>query len=160
MVMSSWQEFQVEQPDLAAAVQERFDAHDYKVLGTVRRDGSPRLSGVEISVRDGELWLGGLPGSVKFVDLRRDPRFALHSGSDDPSSWRGDAKIAGTAMEIVDEATKADFVAAAGEMPPGPFELFRLELTEAVVVQLGEPADHLVIDSWHQGRGRNRVERR
>lgn len=160
VAMTSWQRFEGDQPDLAAAVRERFDAHDYKVLGTVRRDGSPRVSGVEISFREGELWLGGLTGSVKFVDLRRDPRFALHGGSDDPKSWRGDAKIAGIAVEVVDEATKAAFAEAAGELPPGPFELFRLELTEAVIVRLGEPADHLVIESWHEGRGRHRVERR
>jgi len=157
--MTSWQQFHSEDPDFAAVVQERFASHDYKVLGTVRRDGSPRVSGVEISIRDGQVWLGGLPGSVKFVDLRRDPRFALHSGSD-PTSWQGDAKIAGTAVEIVDEPTKTAFVAGAGEMPPGPFELFRLDLTEAVVVSLGKPADHLVIESWHEGKGRQRVERR
>ena len=44
-------------------------------------------------------------------------------------------------------------------MPPEPFELFRLEVTEAVVVRLEEPADHLVIESWHEDRGRQRTER-
>ena len=38
----------------------------------------------------------------KALDLRRDPRFALHSGSDDPPGWAGDAKLAGVAEEITD----------------------------------------------------------
>jgi hypothetical protein len=46
-----------------------------------------------------------------------------------------------------------------GEAPPGPNHLFRADVTEVSVVRLGEPADHLVIDAWHEGRGVTRVER-
>jgi hypothetical protein len=34
--------------------------------------------------------------------------------------------------------------------------LFRADVTEVVVVALGEPADHLVVESWHPGRGVSR----
>jgi len=43
--------------------------------------------------------------------------------------------------------------------PPGPSHLFRADVTELVVVRLGEPADHLVIESWHDGRGVKRSRR-
>ena len=30
---------------------------------------------------------------------------------------------------------------------------FRVDVTEVALTRVGEPADHLVIESWHQGRG-------
>ena len=36
---------------------------------------------------------------------------------------------------------------------------FRLDITELVVVRLGDPADHLVIESWHEGRGVSSIRR-
>ncbi|MBA3464363.1 MAG: pyridoxamine 5'-phosphate oxidase family protein, partial [Deltaproteobacteria bacterium] len=54
----------------------------HKTVATLRRDGSPRVSGTELTSYDGQLWLAGMPGALRFADLRRDPRFALHSGSD------------------------------------------------------------------------------
>ncbi|MQA13713.1 MAG: pyridoxamine 5'-phosphate oxidase [Pseudonocardiaceae bacterium] len=154
--MVGWERFREQAPELAAAVRERFDAHGHKTMATIRADGSPRISGTEVQFRDGQLWLGGMPGSRKCLDLRRDGRVAIHSGSDDPDAWTGDAKIAGSAVEVTDEQVIARFADGA---PPGPFHLFRIELTEAVVVSLGRPADHLVIESWHEGRGTDRVER-
>ena len=155
--MAGWQRFCDDAPELSAAIRRRFDAHGHKTMATLRRDGAPRISGTEITFRAGELWLGGMSGSLKCRDLRRDPRLAVHSGSDEPDVWTGDAKVAGVAVEVTDDDVLASFADGA---PPGPFHLFRLDLTEAVVVRLGEPADHLVIESWRQGRGLRRIERR
>lgn len=162
--MPSWAELEAAEPDLAAAIAARFAAHKHKILGTVRADGSPRLSGIEAEVRDGELMLAGMPRGRKFEDLRRDPRFALHSGSDDadpedPGAWSGDAKLAGVAIELTDPADLAHYAGQTEHMPPGEFELFRLDLREAVVIRMGEPADHLVVDQWHHERGRTSVRR-
>ena len=93
--------------------------------------------------------------AVKALDLQRDPRFAIHSGSADPPDWRGDAKIAGRAEEITDPDTVARITGRAGRTS----HLFRLDVTEVVVVRLGDPADHLVIDSWHEGRGLSSIRR-
>ena len=38
--------------------------------------------------------------ALKARDLQRDPRFALHSGSDEPDDWVGDAKLAGIVEEV------------------------------------------------------------
>ena len=96
--------------------------------------------------------------SLKTLDLRRYSRFALHSGSEDPPEWRGDAKVAG----FVEETTGPERIAAvSGEnAPPGPSHHFRADVAELVVVRLGEPPDHIVIESWHAGRGVTRRERR
>ena len=40
-----WSRFEAEAPELAAAVQARFAAHIHHIIGTLRPDGSPRLSG-------------------------------------------------------------------------------------------------------------------
>ena len=163
--MTSWGELAAAEPEFATALRSRFDAHRHKLLATLRADGAPRISGIEIDLRDGELWLAGMPGARKFADLRRDPRLALHSSSEDsdpqdPTVWAGDAKVSGTAVEIVDPAALDAYAAASPQpMPPGPFELFRVALTEAVLVRIGEPADHLLIEHWRPGRGLERVQR-
>jgi len=150
---------------LGSAARERFDAHRHKVLATLHRDGSPRISGVEATFLDGVLYLGMMPGSAKGADLRRDPRMALHSTSPepddaDPSGWVGDAKLEGRAIEVVDEHERARFAGAQDGMPPGTFDLFRIDVTSLATVRVGEPADHLVIDTWREGQGLRRIERR
>jgi hypothetical protein len=84
--------------------------------------------------------------------------FALHGGSDDPPEWRGDAKLAGRAIEVNDPERIAEINGEGA--PPGPSHLFRADIAELVVVRLGDPPDHIVIESWHAGRGVERSERR
>ena len=98
--MASWSEFAAAAPELAERVQERLDAHRHKTIATLRSDGSPRISGTEAGIEDGELTIGSMWQALKARDLQRDPRFALHSGSDEPDDWHGDAKVAGVAIEI------------------------------------------------------------
>ena len=105
--MSSWTEFEAAAPELAAAVRDRLAAHRHQTLATLRRDGSPRISGTESQIADGELWIGSMWQARKAHDLQRDPRFALHSGSDHPDEWKGDAKVAGVVEEITDPEPRA-----------------------------------------------------
>jgi Pyridoxamine 5'-phosphate oxidase len=163
--VATWNEVTKAAPELAAAVQRRFDAHIHKTLATLRADGSPRISGIEASFRDGEVWLGMMPDSRKARDLQRDPRFALHSATVDPKMADGDAKLAGRAIEIIDQGTIDWFAGLEGEekgeAPPEPFHLFRVEVEEIVLTTLGgDPPDHLVIETWRERRGVSRVERR
>jgi hypothetical protein len=146
--VASWAEVEQQAPELRALAREFLDALKHKTLATVRRDGSPRISGTELEIADGELWLGSMWRAVKALDLLRDPRFALHSGSPDPDAgWRGDAKLAGRAVDATAEGATS--------------HRFRLDVTELVVVRLGgDPPDHLIIEAWHEGRGLSRRERR
>lgn len=97
--MATWQEFSLAAPELAAPVRARFEAAKHHVLATVRRDGSPRVSGTEVEfTEDGRLATGSMAGAVKAADLRRDPRFALHANPGDGSMDGGDSKIAGVAV--------------------------------------------------------------
>jgi hypothetical protein len=160
--MPSWDQIVREAPELAAAVQARFDAHRHKVLGTLRADGSPRLSGIEVTFRDGELWLGMMPDSRKAFDLRRDPRLALHSATVDPDLLEGDARITGSAVEVTDAGAMTALVEGDARHEAGApaGHVFRVDVTELMLIRIGDPADHLVIEMWHEGRGVERIERR
>jgi hypothetical protein len=155
--MPSWSDFEAAAPELAARVRERLDAHAHKTLATVRRDGSPRISGTETALREGELWIGSMWQARKARDLQRDPRFALHSGSDEPAEWKGDAKLAGVAEEITDpERVREINGDAAGG---GPSHLFRLDLREVSTVGLDEARKALVIDVWTPDGGVRTIKR-
>jgi hypothetical protein len=153
--MARWQQVEREAPEFAAAVRRLFEAHKHKTIATLRRDGSPRISGTEADFRDGDLWFGSMWLARKAVDLRRDPRFALHSGSEDPpegdpSIWPGDAKLSGRAVEVAKPA---------GEASGEPSHLFRVDIDEVVWTRVGSPADHLVIELWRPGAGLRRFRR-
>ncbi|MDQ3724520.1 MAG: pyridoxamine 5'-phosphate oxidase family protein [Actinomycetota bacterium] len=153
--MASWQEFEAAAPEMAAEVRKRFDAHTHKTIATLRKDGSPRISGTETNFAEGELWIGAMWESRKALDLRRDPRFALHSGSDDPPEWEGDAKIEGVAEEILDEET----VRRLNGSEVGKSHLFRLEIRSAATVGLTEDRKRLRVRSWNLERGVRTLER-
>ena len=163
--MATWSEVEQTVPDLAEAVRVAFDAHKHKVLATLRTDGSPRLSGNEATFRDGDVWLGMMYQSRKALDLRRDARMELHSAPVDEALKHGDARLAGRAVEITDPEMLRTFAGDPGEEdggnePPEPFHLFRVDITDVTLIRVGDPADHLVIESWSAEAGYKRIERR
>jgi hypothetical protein len=153
--MTRWVDLAAAEPEFAERVRARFGIRKHCTMATLRRDGSPRISGteVEFNADDGELYLGSMPGARKALDLRRDPRLALHSPTADPpdgnsGAWEGEAKIAGVAQEVGDR-NQAD-----------ESHRFKIEITEVVLTHLNEAADHLVIESWHPERGLERRSRK
>jgi hypothetical protein len=153
--VARWSDVEAAAPQLAAEARRRFEAHKHHVLATLRRDGAPRASGTEVQFRDGDLWIGSMLDARKAADLRRDGRFALHSASEDPPAWPGDAKLAGRMVEVAD----AETVERINGTAVGPSHLFRADVTELVLVHLNDAADKLVVESWHEGRGVARIER-
>lgn len=130
-------------------------------MATLRSDGSPRISGIEAKFIGDDLWFGSMPGSRKGGDLARDPRFALHSGSIDPPSWEGDAKVAGLAEEIVDRDRKVEIFRAMGaEDVPDDSVLFRADVREVAVTRLTEGKDELAIDFWSEAGGARSLTRK
>ncbi|MGW1977869.1 pyridoxamine 5'-phosphate oxidase family protein [Streptomyces sp. NPDC001889] len=153
---ASWSGFRAAEPAFADAVQDRFGKHRHHVLATLRKDGSPRVSGIEVIFRDGELWLGMMPGSAKARDLRRDPRLALHANPGEGDSMDGgDVKVAGWGVEVVDEGEVGRFAEAMGQ--PLPFHLFRVGVGS--VVRTGVEGARLVVHTWHPGRALTRASR-
>ena len=158
--MASFADVASEEPEFAARVRTAFDAHAHKILATLRADGSPRISGIEMQFVADEPWLAGMPGSVKFTDLRRDPRFALHSGSNEPDAFDADAKLGGRATQVTDPDERGRYAAAAGVPAEHMgFELFRIDLDQVVLTALNDEKNALVISSWRPGRGLTRTDR-
>jgi hypothetical protein len=155
--VASWSGFEQQAPELAGAVQGRLSATLHSILGTLRADGSPRLTGLEAHFGAGELWLAMMPDSRKADDLRRDPRFSLHSAPD-VSMVDGDAKVNGRAVLVDDDETRGRFAATLPQAPPASgFALFRADLTDASLARVD--GDHMVIDSWRDGAEPRQVRR-
>jgi hypothetical protein len=150
--MASWRSFEQAEPEFAERVRALFDAHRHKTIATLRADGSPRISGIETVFEDGELVFGSMPNARKGADLRRDPRFALHSATVDPvegseALWPGEAKISGRAI-------------AAGPVSEGPGgDSFRADIAEVVLTHLNAEATLLVVEWWTPANGLRKVER-
>ncbi|GAB2722870.1 hypothetical protein GCM10027072_15310 [Streptomyces bullii] len=107
----NWAAFATAEPDLAKTVEERFGAYTHHVLATLRKDGSPRTTGLEVRFLNGELWLGMMPNSLKALDLLRDPRFALQANPGEGTGMGGgDVRISGRAIEVHDPETTARYV--------------------------------------------------
>ena len=150
--VATWGEFAAREPEFAERVRALFDARRHKTIATLRADGSPRISGIETTFEEGELTFGSMPNARKGADLRRDPRFALHSATIDPvegeaAKWPGEAKISGRAMIVppADGGTSADS--------------FRAEIGAVVHTHLNEEATLLVVEWWTPERGMRRLER-
>jgi hypothetical protein len=146
--MTAWRDIERSEPEFAQRVRALFDAHRHKTIATVRADGAPRISGIEAAFADGELTFGSMANARKGADLRRDSRFALHSGTVDPvdgqeALWPGEAKIAGRA------------IAEAG----ADGNAFRADVNEVVHTHLDPEATVLVVEWWTPAQGLRRVER-
>ena len=153
-----WQGFEEAEPEFAGRVRRLLDAGRHKTIATLRADGSPRISGIECEVADGDLRFGSMTGARKAADLRRDPRFALHGPTFHPedgkeSEWPGEAKVAGRAVPAGPVATGE----GEGEGPEG--DMFVVDIAEVVITGLNAEATRLVVESWTPERGRRRIER-
>jgi hypothetical protein len=155
--VTAWSDSEGATPELAATVQGRLTATRHSILGTLRADGAPRLTGLEAHFGHGELWLAMMPDSRKADDLRRDPRFSLHSAPD-VELVEGDAKVGGRAVLVTDEETIARFVAnLPQDVPPSGMALFRADLTDASLARV--QGDFMVIDIWRPGEPPRQVRR-
>jgi hypothetical protein len=148
--MASWKDFAEAEPEFAGRVLELFTSGKHATMATLRADGGPRISGTEIEFSDGEVRVGMMPGALRARDLRRDPRVAVHGPQhdppdDEPTAWRGEAKLAGRAVEMPRRGQAA--------------HIFRIDLEQVVVTRLGDPADHLLIEVWQEGQALRRLKR-
>lgn len=146
--MASWREFENDAPEFAARVAGALTRNKHLTMATLRADGSPRISGTEMELSDGDLRIGSMPNARKALDLIRDPRVAIHGPTADPpeepKEWIGEAKIAGRAIE---------------EPSDDDSHRFKIDIAEVVLTHLNDAGDRLVVESWHPARGVELIER-
>lgn len=142
--MASWAEFEAAEPKFAHRARRLLTTRKHLTMATLRRDGSPRVSGTEIQITGGQLSIGSMQGALKAKDLQRDPRVAIHGPTHDPTSsgaWRGEAKVAGRAVEQPAEGSHS----------------FNIDITEVVITGLS--GSGLIIESWSPDRGYRTMDR-
>ena len=136
--MASWKQFTAESPELAGLAKERFAAFDLVMLGTLKRDGWPRITPIEYTFFDDELALGGMWHSKKMLDLLRDPRCAIHSVTSNKDGKEGDVKLYGRCLPMREDRIEPywqHIFALLNWRPDGPAHVFVFEIESAGYVQ-------------------------
>ena len=148
----SWQALEADAPELAREGRARFESTGVALLGTIRVDGTPLISLVEPFLLDGRLVFGVLT-SPKWDDIRRDPRVALHSSVRDGSGSEGEFKVYGRAVATDDPALITYADAWWSSRPREKFEVYEVEISEAVLVAWDTQFNKMRTRSWAPGAG-------
>src|SRR5215218_6243852 len=98
--MCTFSQLEASAPDLATPIRERLAGTGLALLGTIRADGSPRVSPIEVTIHDGHLYVGMMPGSRKAVDVARDPRVSLLTPVADKDDLAGEGKLFGALRPV------------------------------------------------------------
>jgi pyridoxamine 5'-phosphate oxidase-like protein len=162
--MTSWHELKEQAPRITAIFERRHAATgNLCMLATLRKDGFPRISPMEPGLFEGELWIGGMPGTTKFFDLARDPRFSLHTATVDTHVGDGDAKVWGTVHDVQDpelhQRYAEDLFARTGFDLRGqvfkPF--YAADITGASAVEVAD--GHMDVTIWKVGEAERVVRK-
>jgi hypothetical protein len=129
--MTTWGEFATAAPELAAFGEGRFREAEVAYVATVRVDGSPRVHPVTPVLCDGRLYLFMEPTSPKGHDLRREPRYAMHSLVTDQDGNPGEFHIKGRGQPVDDPAVRARVAEAAPYEPMERWIVFEFSIEEA-----------------------------
>ncbi len=127
-----WKAFRDEAPGLVSKAEALFECAGVLLVGTIRKDGSPRISPVEPLVVGDDLYLGMMWRSTKALDLLRDARCTVHSAVADREASGGEFKMQGTVREVTDPAERRRYRAALAakigwELGEAPFHLFAVQ---------------------------------
>ncbi len=162
--MASWKAFVDAAPAIAAIFTRRHAATgDLCMLATLRADGSPRICPVEPRIFEDQLWIVGMPDTLKFRDLGRDPRFCLHTATVDTQVTDGDAKLWGVVEDVQHPALHQRFAAALFEETGldlrgqefRPF--YGADITGASAVEVG--GGHMDVTVWTPGEAERVVRK-
>jgi len=152
-----WSDIEQTQPRLAELGHERLLAPGVVLVGTVRRDGTPRLSPVEPFLMDGDLWLCMMWQSAKARDLMRDPRILVHSVIGSRDGDAGEFKVRGIVREERDPSAQrryAEAVAASlgWDPQPGRFHLFAVDVSQVSFIIYDSATGDQYVAMWPPGR--------
>ena len=151
--MATWGEFAAAAPELAERGSKRLGV-GVALIGTVTRDGAPRVHPVTPLIAGGRLFVFVAVHTVKYANLRRDDRYALHAV---PGKEDEEFLLIGRAVEADDWASR--FLAASAAVKIGMISkddvLFELHIERAhwaVWEGLGTPDIHKISKRWQETR--------
>jgi len=145
----TWEEFEAGAPELAELARAEFERHRLVLVGTLRKDGSPRISCVLPYVLDGELYLGMMWRSRKAVDLLRDSRLVLHNPISTNQGDEVEISLRGRAVEIDDEKTRRRYVGSLSEWEGRDFQLFSVDIESVGLIRYERGEQHVKV--WPAG---------
>jgi len=154
-----WRAFAGECPEIAAPAEERFRRDQLLLVGTIREDGSPRISPNECDLAAGELFFGMMWQSRKARDLGRDARCVLHSVPSDKDNPGGDVKLYGRAVDVRDPDLRRVYREAIKARidwePEEPnYHCFAMDVESAAYIVFG---DDRRVTTWDGERGLRRL---
>jgi hypothetical protein len=154
-----WDAFERACPEIGELARERFERDQLVMLGTIRLDGSPRVSPNECDFGEGRLFVSMMWRSRKALDLLRDPRIVVASVTINKDGTDGDVKIYGRAMDERDPEVRAAFLEAIRRRidwaPDEPgYHCFSVDVRSAGYVRFGDRAQAL---TWDEDRGLRRL---
>jgi pyridoxamine 5'-phosphate oxidase-like protein len=144
----AWRGVESGAPELARLGMSRLNATHVALLGTLRQDGSPRISPIEPYLVEGELLIGAMTWSKKTDDLKRDPRYVLHSAVTSPDSGEGELKLYGPAIEVGDELRSASAEPWWTGWPPDKAVVFSLKIAQAVFIDWDLKHGSMTVHRW------------
>jgi Pyridoxamine 5'-phosphate oxidase len=158
-VPASWQDLELDAPEIARLGMDRINAARIALLGTLRRDGSPRISPIEPYLASGQLLVGAMARSRKAADLLRDPRFVLHSAVTGPDSGEGELKLHGSAVEASDDLRRASAEAWWSAWAPDKAIVFSLLIEQAAFIEWDIEHGLMTVHRWSPQGGYSQASR-
>lgn len=159
MELKVWHDLELAAPRLAGLGIASLNTVKVAMLGTLRRDGSPRISPVEPFLLQGQLLIGAMTWSQKAADLRRDPRYVLHSAITGPDNGEGEFKLYGSAVAAGEELRTAATDVWWSAWPPGKAVVFALHVDQAVYVTWDLERGLMTVDRWSPQAGYSQSSR-
>jgi hypothetical protein len=152
-VPARWDELERAAPELAGRGRERLEQARVALLGTLRRDGAPRISPVEPHLSGGHLLFGAMAWTLKARDLLRDPRCVLHSAVTGPDAGEAELKLYGHAFEADAAVRDACTDGWWSARPPDDAAVFELAIEEATLIEWDLGAGELMVRRWSEAAG-------
>jgi Pyridoxamine 5'-phosphate oxidase len=156
-----WGGFEQAAPSLAARVRAEIERLGFVLVGTLRRDGTPRISPVEAHIVQQHLMLVMIAGSRKARDLERDSRVLLRTPVTNSANPECDVQLRGRVEDVdaVQRNATADSVeATSGWRPRDTWRFFATAISAASCIEWSEGEMRLV--RWDEVRGLRPTERR
>jgi len=160
----NWQQFSESAPELAQLFSERLDKTGLALIGTIRKDGTPRISPLEVDVFEDHLLLGMMWQSKKALDLMRDQRCLVHSVVSDKDGSEGEVKLRGRAVDVADEGLRERSAQhtfdTTGWRPEEPYHLFSFDIEEAAYIKYHSESGDQTVKRWRAGGKEQSRERK
>jgi hypothetical protein len=146
--MAGWRDLERGAPEIARLGMARLAAKRVAMLGTLRSDGSPRISPIEPLIVDGQVLVGAMTWSAKAHDLLRDPRYVLHSIVSGPDNGEGELKLYGSATSATLGLRAAAADAWWFAQPPEQAAVFSLRISTALFVEWDIEHGLMTVHRW------------